>query len=210
MRSLGLMLCAGLVLALATSARADLIVTNPDFTTPTTGVTSSVLTGAHHGGPSAAADWGTWNNSNATTTTALMASTLPGGGPNMIHVTTTGSNNGLVQVLAPQNTGPGGASASVMVYVLSGHVGIGTGNGGFTSNNNAISTTTNTWQLLRGFNSPSQTPVNELVIYSYGGAADFYVASASVQATPEPSTLLSSTLGILFSAFGFRRWRAIV
>ncbi len=212
MRSMGLllwrpMLCAGVLLALTANSRADLIVANPDFNNPQSGVTTSVLTGAHHGGESAAANWTTWNNSVATTTTTLLPSTLPGGGTFMLHVTTTGSNNGIVQVLAPYNTGPVGAMGSAYVYVLSGHVGLGTGNGGNTTPNNSISTATNTWQLLRGFNKPSDSPINEMVIYSQGGGADFYVGFAGVQATPEPSTLLSSTIGILLSVFGFRRWR---
>jgi hypothetical protein len=205
------MFSVGLVLVLAASSRADLIVSNPTFNYPNPSFSTTTLTGAHHGGPSAAASWTTWNNTSATTTTSLLPSTLPGGGTNMIHITTTGASNGLVQIMAPQNTGPTSVTSSAYVYVLSGRVGLGTGNGGNTSPTDAVSTTTHAWELLSGANG--QAPANEIIVYSYKGAADFYVgfvgidSSVHTASTPEPGTLLSSTIGVLFSALGLGRRR---
>jgi hypothetical protein len=209
-------LSAAFLLALTAGARADLIVANPDFTMPNPSFSTTTLTGAHLGGPSAAADWGTFNNSSATTTTSLLPSTLTLGGShtNMIHVVTSGAGNGLVQVLAPVNTGPDNATTSAYVYVNSGRVGLGTGNGGTTSLD-ALSGTTKSWELLQGSNGHS--PANEIVLYSASGPADFYVGLVSIDpstvqtaSAPEPSALLSSTLGVLFSILGVCRWRRMV
>jgi hypothetical protein len=205
------LLSIGFVLGLAAGAHAELIVANPNFDEANPSFSTTTLTGAHLAGPSAAAHWTTFNNSQATTVTSLVPSTLPSGGSHMIHITTTGQDNGIVQVLAPPNTGPMNVTSSAYVYVLSGRVGLGTGNGGSTNDTDATSTTLNHWELLSAPNG--HAPANEVVVYSYKGAADYYVGLVSVDpplhtaSTPEPGTLLSSTIGLLCSVLGFGRWR---
>jgi hypothetical protein len=201
---------AALLLA-AGGARADLIVTNPSFETPDPNHPTTTLTGVDHWGYSAAAGWTTWNNTPATTFTELLPSTLPGGGERMIHVRTTGAGNGIVQVLAPHNTGPDSVVTSAHVFAVSGRVSLGTGNGGDTSPN-VVSTGTGAWQVLRAPNGTS--PANEVVVYSYGGPANFYVDLVSVEAdpvhiasVPEPPALLPATWAALWAAAGCRRWR---
>jgi hypothetical protein len=196
-----------------TDASADYLLSNADFGTPNPKYTTTTLTGSKHPGPSAAASWSTWNNNPGTTTTELLRSTYPGGGTNMIHVQTTGGANGLVQVFAPPNGGSTNVSATAYVYVLSGQVYLGTGNGGDTLVD-AISTKTNTWERLQASNGVS--PANELIIYSYRGPANFYVGYASVTdsghtaGAPEPSALLLSTFGVLITGLGkfYRRNRS--
>ncbi|XHR81307.1 MAG: hypothetical protein ACFKPT_24255 [Gloeotrichia echinulata GP01] len=70
------------------------------------------------------------------------------------------------------------AIASARIYVVSGKVGIGTGNGGNTSLD-LISSQTNTWELLQSPNGVS--PANEFIIYSATIGAEFYVDNASVE-----------------------------
>ena len=122
----------------------------------------------------------------------------------MIHVETTGGRNGIGQVMAPFNTGPSNVVTSAYVYVLSGKVSLGTGNGGSAAAD-VISTTTNRWERLQAPNGRS--PANEVVVYSYGGPANYYVGNVAIQSAPEPSALLLSTLGVCFTCLGSGWWR---
>ncbi len=145
---------------------------NPDFSTVGPSGTSTTFTGNEFAGNSAAANWTLYNNGPATITTELVSGTRRGGSSKMIHVTTTGSYSGLVQVFLPLNTGPEHVISSAWVFVKSGRVGIGTGNGGnggIDDTNSAIGR----WELIRGCNGIS--PANEVVIYSVSDGADFYV-----------------------------------
>jgi hypothetical protein len=205
-----------LAFASVTDVRADFMITNGSFQTANPNYTSTPLTGSKDAGYSAAANWGTWNNTSATTSTQLLPSTFPGGSStNMIHVETTGTRNGIVQVFAPKNGGATNVLATAYVYVLSGHVSLGTGNGGDTTAD-VVSKTTNHWERLQAYNGIS--PANELIVYSSGGAANYYVAYASISVSsggghtagvPEPSALLLSMLGVFFTAVGksYRRKR---
>jgi hypothetical protein len=202
-----------LLFASVTNARADFMLSNGSFDTSNPNYTGKPLTGSAVPGYSAAANWGTWNNTSATTATQLIASPFPGGSSHMIHVETTGTRNGIVQVFAPINSGPTNVLATAYVYVLSGRVSLGTGNGGDTGAD-AISKTTNQWERLQAGNGIS--PANELVVYSYGGPANYYVAYTSISVggghtagVPEPSALLLSMLGVFFTAVGksYRRKR---
>jgi hypothetical protein len=216
MRSLRLclsppLLSAGLVLALSAGARAELIVDNARFDTPTPHFSTTTLTGPHHAGPSAAEGWKTWNSSAATTTTSLLHCTLPGAGSNMIHVTTTGKGDGIAQILDPHHTGAAGAGVSAYVYVLSGRVCLVSGSHKHLGLD-AVSSTTNSWQLLSGANG--RAPTDALALCSYKGPADFYVAQVggdpsvgTASTAPEPSSLLSCAVGALFSALGLARRR---
>jgi hypothetical protein len=150
---------------------------NPGFELPSLPPTSS--TGAAVPGSSAAPNWTTWNNSQATTTTDILPSTRPGGGAHMIHVCTTGQDNGLVQVFLPHNTGPQHARSTVWVFVLRGKVGMGTGNGGSTGDHDAQSTQIGKWQQLQAPNGVA--PANEFIVYATSpGGACFYIDDASV------------------------------
>jgi hypothetical protein len=202
----GVITAGVLVFALAAGARADVILSDNNFSTPNPNFTGKPLTGYKVTGYSAAAHWGTWNNTSASTSTELLKSTFSGGGTNMIHVETTGAMNGIVQVFAPHNTGPTNVLSTAYVYVLSGKVYLGTGNGGDTTSD-VVSKTTGQWERLQAYNGIS--PANEMVIYSSGGPANFYVAYASISigsghisGVPEPSALLLSTLGVLLTAVG--------
>jgi hypothetical protein len=173
---------------------------NPSFETLGPDGSPTSLTGKFVLGNSAAQDWFVWNNSDATTTTELLSSTLPGGGTNMIHFTTDGGRNGLIQYFLPSSTGPDHVIGSAWIYVLSGQVQIGTGDDGSTLGD-AFSTTTGEWELLHAPNGVA--PANEFIIYSYNGPVEFYADNASVS-VPEPTTMLLLGLGLMGIA-GIRR-----
>lgn len=149
------------------------VLNNPGFAT---GGAPSTITGAPVPGSSAAPPWTTWNNSAATTTTNHLPLFM--GHSGVIHVKTTGAGNGLVQVWAPINTGPSKVTHSAIVFVKSGKVGIGTGNGGNTGVS-AVTSSKNQWETIRGVNSVC--PANETIIYSVDGPAEFYVDTAAVE-----------------------------
>jgi hypothetical protein len=135
------------------------------------------------GSPAAAKRWEAFNNTQATTTTDLLPTTLPAGlrpGKRMIHVVTTGANNGLDQQFGKVGKGPAQASFSVRVYVVQGSVGAGIGNGGNTSLT-ASDSKPGKWVNLHGSSGGTQTPVNNFIIYAKSaGVNDFYVDLAFV------------------------------
>ena len=97
----------------------------------------------------------------------------------MIHVCTTGENNGLVQVFLPQNSGPQHARSSVWVFVIRGQVGMGTGNGGSTSDHDAVSAHVGQWEELQAPNGVH--PANEFIVYATSPrGACFYIDDATV------------------------------
>ena len=112
--------------------------------------------------------------------TSLVPTTFSGFGPNMIHVTSGAQFGGLVQVLGSVNTGPASGYSSAWVYVVSGTVGMGAGNGGNTGVDTSTSTL-NTWVHLQA--NFGATPANEFIIYGTAGS-EFYVAFASVVGQP--------------------------
>lgn len=144
----------------------------------TTSITTSVPGGA---GNSAAANWTLFTN----TPGFLFTEQLPSSrndGTRMIHVRTTGSGNGLVQVFQPFNSGPTKVISGAWIYVLSGRVCIGTGNGGNTGCD-AYTSTVGQWQYVSASNGV--IPANEFIVYaSTTSGADFYVDEASVQFSP--------------------------
>jgi hypothetical protein len=155
---------------------------NPTFNTvgpngsPTT-VTTAVPGGA---GNSAAANWTLFTNTPGTVFTELLPSSR-NDGTRMIHVRTTGARNGLVQVFQPFNSGPTKVISGAWIYVLSGRVCIGTGNGGNTGCD-AYTSTLGQWQYVSASNGV--IPANEFIIYSTTTGADFYVDEASVRFSP--------------------------
>ncbi|MFP4124571.1 PEP-CTERM sorting domain-containing protein [Coleofasciculus sp.] len=179
----------------ANPAQAANLLFNGSFEQGTVGLprTFSEMTGG-----AAAPGWWVWHNTPATTTTELLPSTLPNGGEKMMHVTTTGWNNGLLQVFGELGTGPETTLSSAWLYVLSGKVAIGTGNGGGTGHDKTISTT-DQWVKIEAKNGGS--PANEFIIYSASqGGAEFYVDMASVEPVPEPLTILGSATALGFGA----------
>jgi len=124
-------------------------------------------------GQSAAANWGVFqNNTPFLTRTDLVPSTLPGGGARMLWVSTSAGSNGINQITGPFGTGPAKATTSAWVYVVSGTVLMGAGNGGQTGVD-ALTTTTGQWEFLQA--PAGQSPVNQIIFYALGGPAEFYV-----------------------------------
>ena len=155
------------------------LLSNPGF--EDAGGAPTVLTGAPIAGLSAAPHWTTWNNTAGSTTTEILASTRPGGSKQMLHVSTQGQRDGIVQVFGEFNKGPAKTTSGAWVYVLNGTVGIGTGNGGNTKNTDAVSTTHGQWEHLQAANGVS--PANEFIVYATSSqGASFYVDDTSVVA----------------------------
>jgi len=180
----------------AGAAVAANVLSNPDFST---GGPDSTITGAPVPGGSAAPPWTTWNNYAGTTTTKHLLSFM--GRRGVIHVTTTGASNGLVQVWKPINTGPTKVANSASIFVKSGKVGMGTGNGGNTGVS-AFTTGTDRWEIIKGTNSVC--PANETIIYSVDGPAEFYVDSASVVEVPTRVPCPTGKPNLVIESFGFK------
>lgn len=110
--------------------------------------------------PSCAPSWDMDNNQPGITTTALFPSTLPGSSGTMLQVCTSAIDGGIRQVFGSFNTGPAKTISEVWVYVLSGKVGMGTGNGGGTSSLDDVSQYIGQWEPLK---SPEQGHTGEYV-----------------------------------------------
>ncbi|MGZ3419065.1 MAG: hypothetical protein ACXVEE_14435 [Polyangiales bacterium] len=165
------------------------LLTNSSFATVgPNGATTTVTTVAPGGaGNSAAAGWTLFTNTPGTIKTEVVPSTVPFQAANkMIHVHTDGWHNGLVQVFPGSKSctllGPTHARGRAMIFVHSGQVGIGTGNGGNTGIDKTT-TTTGAWEFVEAQNGAS--PANEFIVYSTTpGGADFDVAFAEVYEVP--------------------------
>jgi hypothetical protein len=172
--------------------------------------------------PSGAADWLIWNNAGLTPTTST-AYCANGGvdpackasgfqppavdGTHILHVVTDSSSSGVFQQFLPVNTGPMDVVWSIWIYVVSGQVGVGVGNGGGThpAAANQLTSTTGVWQQLISQNDPTNAPANEITIYSITPGANFFVDAADVEA-PEPGTLFGAASALLLLAgYGLRR-----
>ena len=181
---------------------------NPGFESAASGVaagTSVVLTGLNDsGGSSAAADWNVWSNGSANISTVLMPSTLPAGGSYMLEVTTSGSNGGIYQDFL--STPAASATASAWVWIVSGCVGIGSGDDGDTGEDTQ-SCTTGSWIHLTAPND--STPVTNFLVYDTSAGANFFVDNAAVTPgvtpTPEPAALVLFGSGLLILGEFVRR-----
>lgn len=172
----------------ASVVEAPNLLKNPDFNLLSGGSVSSTTTVQVPGGAgtSAAANWTLFANTAPTHfyTEVKPSTRVPG--TRMMRVRTSGERNGLVQVFPSGNPcdidGPDHTVAGAWVFVRSGKVGLGTGNGGNT-HIDTESTTLNQWQYLTAPNGVS--PANELILYSTSlSGADFDVDFASVNETP--------------------------
>lgn len=170
---------AGAVTLLASVATGQNLLANGSFEVEGLLGPKVISTGIRGLGLSAAANWGVFHNTNGTTLTELVPSTIPGGGQYMLHVVTDGHANGLGQIFGPFNGGWACVVEQVSVYVVSGTVIIGAGNGGNTGPN-AFSEETERLQVMTGHNAVC--PANAFIIYSWLGGAQFYVDLASVEA----------------------------
>lgn len=179
------MACA-LPLALPVTLPAQNLLPNPGFDTPQAGVTPGTpvsYTGGCGGGFTAAAVWQAWvNTCGSNISTTLEPSKAPGGQQYMMHVVTTGANDGLWVNFAQQPQ----TLASVWVLVNSGCIGIGTGNHAQTGDTDEMTCVTGRW--FQRYHVPNAvSPGNEFVIYSVNnpvfptnGGADFYLENAEV------------------------------
>jgi len=190
---------------LSLPCQANLLL-NPSFEDVGPDGNGTNFNGIGGGGNSSADRWTVFNNSQATTATDLVSSTLSGGGDNMMLVVTDGAQNGIAQVFGSINTGPDQVIASAWVFVNSGQVRLGTGNGGNTGAD-VLSTTTGQWELLQAPNGVS--PANTIAIYSsLAGPANFFVDLASVEIVPEPtSAMLLAAGGLVLLGRRHRRPR---
>jgi hypothetical protein len=188
----------------AGSAHAGVnFVQNPGFET-SSGLGPTSFAGLSFGGISAAALWGVWNNSPATTTTALSSpstDSIAAGGNNMLHITTTGSDNGVFQFFNPHVA----HYFSADILDLSGQVQLGSAYGGGNWVTTVINPSPNAaWRHVIVQTAANQ---NEIFLYSAGGGADFYVDNAyATSSVPELSTwamMLAGFAGLGFS--GYRR-----
>ncbi len=172
----------------ASVVEAPNLLKNPDFdflSGNVNPVTTSVQVPGGAGW-SAAARWSLFaNTAPARFFTEVKPSTRVDGA-RMMRVIATGKRNGLVQVFQSDDVcdvdGPDHTVSGAWVYVRSGKVGIGTGDGGNTGTD-VESTTLNQWEYLEAPNGVS--PANEFIIYATtDGGADFDVDFASVNQTP--------------------------
>jgi hypothetical protein len=172
--------------------------------------------------PSGAASWLIWNNAGLTPTTStadcVNASADPAckvgafqpsaiDGTHTLHVVTDSSSSGVYQQFLPLNTGPIDVAWSIWIYVISGQVAVAVGNGGGThpAGVDQLTSTTGSWQQLNSHNDPTNSPANEITVYSVSPGANFYVDLADVE-TPEPGTMFGAASALLlWAGYGLLR-----
>ena len=159
---------------------------NPDFNNPWPGVpigTAVSYTNYCYSGNSAAAWWQIWVNSCSPgeddISTVLIPSTLPGSTGYMLHVVTDGDGNGIDEsaIASHPNT-----LSSIWVYINSGCIFIGTGDGGDTGFDEGTCETGRWFHFSKVPNGIS--PATEFLVFSFGNGADFYVKDAIIVPAP--------------------------
>lgn len=161
-----------MALASATHGGTNLLA-NPSFEFVSANGPAVTSVGYALVGESAAKEWYIFHNTVGTTKSELLPSTCPGGGPLMLHITTDGASNGIEQVVYNAGEGPACVLNSAWIYVVSGQVFIGAGNGGQTGVD-AVTTKTGEWELVQAQNVGC--PANLTIIYAGTlGGAEFYV-----------------------------------
>jgi hypothetical protein len=164
-------LCA--ILAVSSSAFAS-VLHDGAFNTPDNGGVGQMS--GYGCAPSGASYWLLCNDDQAATTSSdLEPSTrVPGG--TMMHVITNSpsGSSGLDQTFAAV-TSP--QYLCVWVYVISGKVGVGAGDGSSTVSD-VIELNQGTWEVLNAGSNPGAPAVSEVVLFSYNGPAEFDIESA--------------------------------
>ena len=146
-----------------------------------------------------ATSWDIVSNTGILTGAELLPTTLPiiSAGSNMLHIQAGGAYGGVFTTL-PTDTYYDG----VWVYALSGVAGIALIPSSWTGSFDGQTTVLNQWQFIQ---STSPVTSSELVIYSVGGPADFYLDLAAVDTNPiipdqfdapEPSTASLALLAL--------------
>lgn len=201
-------MAAAVILCCVASTSADLL-TNGSFEQIRDPNENPTHFNGIQGGNSAATGWTVWHNTNGSTSTQVMSyfeAGLPDSdaskqGENLIHVETSHAGNGLVQAFLLPNTGPNQVVGEAYIWVQSGIVGVGIGNGGNTQYTDFTDPGLNgiAWQKMNFGNA--QSPANEIIFYAApsatGGSAEFYVDLASVSAIPEPASFGLLSAGLL-------------
>jgi hypothetical protein len=165
-----------LVLAASALGGSEMLV-NSGFDTPSGRSPAITHTGYGLVGESVAKDWYVFHNTEGTTKTELLPSEISDGF--MLRVATDGASNGIEQVIGAFDTGPACAEESIWVYIISGSILIGAGNGGQTAADQFL-TTTGQWTEVTATNT--LCPVNLFIVYAASvGGAEFYLEKASVR-----------------------------
>jgi len=225
MTSTGLLrLVPALIFSTVLAQAGPNLVLNPSFENvgPSGADTSLGPAASPPDAPSGAASWLIWNNAGLTPTTSTAycanGSADPAckvgafqptaiDGTHTLHVVTDSVSSGVFQQFLPVNTGPMDVVWSIWIYVVIGQVGVGVGNGGGTHPVGAAqeTNTTGAWEQLVSQNDPTNSPANEITIYSTSSGANFYVDAASVASftAPEPASIFGAASGLLLLA-GYR------
>jgi hypothetical protein len=178
--------CAVSILGAADNTAKANLVQNPTFSVSPFGSSTTMSSADPFWGSLSAADgWALWSNGAGTLISDVLPTTDPNGTGNMIRVVVSADRSGLFQNFGVYGSGPDLVQFTVSVYVVSGCVGAGVGDGGYTF----VSASTcqqNRWIQLHGRNSVA--PANEIIIYSFGGAAEWYAENASIVLTTVNAT----------------------
>lgn len=122
-------------------------------------------------------DWWLVNQHDATTRAWLEPTSRPGGWGWMLHLATTADSCGLAQQWEATGSGPAHATVQAWIYVISGQVRAGAGNGDDIGDD-VISASTQRWELLNG--PATRSPVNQVIVTAHGGPAEFLLDSVQV------------------------------
>ena len=175
-------------LAFAVPAQASELLVNSDFVGPDATTSLSTILSS---GPAAAPDWSLWNNGAGTTTSSLLASF--GGRNSVLRISTESAFNGAYQYFnAPAQF------ASADIWVEAGQAAL-VAAAATAVVQLATTSSTGHWEHV---SLDTGSPLfNGITLYSYGGAATFYVSEASATpAVPEPATWAMMLFG--FGAIG--------
>ena len=201
------LLAAIAVASLAGPAHAANLASNPGFEMASASG-PSLTVGAGASGPSAAAGWDVYLNSPGTVATSLVPSTdtIAPGGHGMIQVTTNNSDNGLFQYPVPLFD-----YLSADIFVISGAAQLVATNSFHYVPGVVHTTQIGVWQHL----SLTTANANEIVIYSSGGPANFFVdnvyAGTAPQTgdVPEPASWFMLIAGFGLTGAAMRRRRQV-
>lgn len=170
----------------AADAQTPVTIANPSFSVPASSTprgeparTPATCTSPEVGS-SAAESWTTFGN-DRTGSIVTWLTVAPDGVPAHL-VAAGGPQNGLVQVMAMQNTLTTVNRVSAKAYVLAGEAYVELGNGGSGSGIAGRSTTTRSWELLSACGRPDMLN-NQVVVYGTGPAV-FYVSDIEVSYDP--------------------------